>query len=67
MLNLILALILFPFSLYATQETELIPTSYFPASVWYNAKGEFCVIFGTNLIVIDKWHYAVIEDDDINY
>jgi hypothetical protein len=63
---LICSFVAFSFSLQAMQETELFPESEecFPATIWYNSYGHLCAMFGSNIIIIDKWHYPVIDDKE---
>ena len=54
-------------SIYAQEDDTLfeeyvstMPTSrldYFPALVWYDDEDNLCVLFGSNFIIVDSWHY----------
>jgi hypothetical protein len=33
-----------------------------PGIVWFNPDGEFCLLFDSTFIIIDRWHYPEIDD-----
>lgn len=51
-----------PQLLFCTEEKTLFEGDMISAIVWTNPNGDFCLIFDSNIIIIDSWHYAEIDD-----
>lgn len=58
---LLLLCLLLPDMLTCTEEDILFEGEKFPAIIWHNPDGDFCLIYNSYIIVIDSWHFPEID------
>jgi len=67
----IITLLLLSFSTYLSgvKEKDLFPSrneDVFQMTAWWNADQHLCLLSGSHLIIVDQWHFAIIDDNELN-